>query len=115
MTDNGRNEPRYRCRLRVNYKVGDAPQHAGFTTDVGPHGLFVLASPAPAPGRQVRLDVSLPDGGSQALTGSITWSRQGRPHPGLMRGGFGVRLDMPTEDWYSLVIGLASDGSAQLD
>jgi hypothetical protein len=32
-----------------------------------------------------------------------------------MRGGFGVRLDMPTEDWYSLVIGLASDGSAQLD
>jgi hypothetical protein len=62
--------------------------------------LFVLAAPAPPAGRPVELVVALPDAGEARLSGTITWSRQGKPHPGLLRGGFGVRLAGGTEAWY---------------
>lgn len=109
MTEHGRNDPRYRCRMRVNYKTSKGQSRAGFTTDVGPRGLFVLASPAPPSGQRIHLDVTLPDGHEEHLEGRITWSRQGKPHPGLLRGGFGVQIDLPTEGWYVLCAKLSAD------
>lgn len=110
MTDHGRNDPRYRCRLRVNYRLPGGQMRAGFTTDVGPRGLFVLASPAPPSGKPVELDVSFPDGGEERLRGTITWSRAGQPHPGEFRGGFGVQLELPPERWYTLCAELTGQG-----
>jgi hypothetical protein len=108
MTDHGRNDPRFRCRLRVHYRMPGGQSRAGFTTDVGPRGLFILASPAPPKGKVVELDVSLPDGHEETLRGRITWSRPGTPRPGEFRGGFGVQLETPTEGWYRLCAELSS-------
>lgn len=107
MTDHGRNEPRYRCRLRVDYATRDGSERAGFTTDIGPRGLFVLASPPPPSGQRILLEVAFPDGQREKLNGRITWSRPGKPRPGPHRGGFGVELESPTEGWYALLSQLA--------
>lgn len=101
--------PRFRMRLKVSYEVSGARKRAGFTSDIGPGGLFILASPPPDRGKPVRLAVTFPSGHTESMIGRVIWSQHGPPYPGMQRGGFGVELLTPSEAWFTLCATLLHD------
>ena len=96
--------PRENKRLAVRFGLpGEPLDCVAFTADVSPLGLFVVTAKLPAVGKQLIIQIQLPDQ-TLRLEGWVAWSKT---VPVQLRSvektGFGVRLDLPPEAWFNFV------------
>ncbi len=105
MTHERRSEPRYRRRLRTRYgRRGKDSERTGYSVNVGPGGLFVVARNPEPPGAKIGLEVNLPDGRVVSLVGEVAWARRVPPRlHSVAQGGFGVRIITASTDWHEFI------------
>lgn len=100
-----RDNYRHLKRLQVKFGVGVA-NNTGFTEDISRLGLFIKASSVQSSGRELIIELSLPQDRLVKMVAKVQWAK--KIPPALLRsykGGMGftiVRFLEGEEDYYAL-------------
>jgi len=99
-----RSSARVRRRFKARFSKLGLREHVGFTTNVGPSGLFVSTRQVESPGTVLRLSIDLPGRGCVTLAGAVAWAKMVPPGlHAIQQGGFGVNITDAPEDWVRFV------------
>lgn len=99
---------REKRRISCEYRT-TGRSHTGIVADLSARGLFIQSSSMPEDGEQIDLLLRDPAFGEVRLWGRVVRTRS--PHRTLVNfepGGFGVRVESASEDFFQLVNGLIS-------
>jgi Tfp pilus assembly protein PilZ len=111
---NRRRLPRSKLRLACTLHLEES-LHSGMVLDVSAGGLFVQTNASPAPGTLLRLEVRVP--GLPApieMQAKVARKRIVPPRlRALLKGGIGLQLDNPPEEFYALVAKLQAPEIAE--
>ena len=110
---NRRRMPRTKMRIACTLHWEES-RHSGMVLDVSAGGLFVQTNASPAPGTPVRLELRVP-GLSESIEMQASVARK-RIVPArlraLLKGGVGLQLENPPEEFYALVAKLQAPEAA---
>jgi uncharacterized protein (TIGR02266 family) len=101
---NRRQMPRTKMRIACTLHLEES-RHSGMVLDVSAGGLFVQTNASPAPGTPVRLELRVP-GLSEPIEMQASVARKRIVPPrlrALLKGGVGLQLENPPEEFYALV------------
>jgi Tfp pilus assembly protein PilZ len=101
---NRRRLPRTKMRIACTLHLEES-LHSGMVLDVSAGGLFVQTNASPAPGTPLRLELRVP-GLSEPIEMQATVARKRIVPPrlrALLKGGIGLQLENPPEEFYALV------------
>jgi hypothetical protein len=89
--------------LTCELVIGDR-RHPGIILDISENGVFVQSSASPPPGERVRLKLRRPEGADIEVEANVA-RRYVVPRRlvSVVRGGVGLRIDSPSEDFLQLV------------
>jgi uncharacterized protein (TIGR02266 family) len=110
---NRRRLPRSKMRIACTLQLEEA-RHSGMVLDVSAGGLFVQTNASPAPGTPLRLELRVP-GQPQPIEMQAQVARKRIVPPRLrtlLKGGLGLQLENPPEEFYALVAKLQSPEAA---
>ncbi len=110
---NRRRMPRTKMRIACTLHLEEA-RHSGMVLDVSAGGLFVQTNASPAPGTPVRLELRVP-GHPEPIEMQAQVARKRIVPPRLrtlLKGGIGLQLENPPEEFYALVAKLQSPEAA---
>ena len=107
---NNRLMPRFRKRAKVSFKTVDGVMLNGFTTDIGPGGLFINTQRALDEGLAVEVTIELAELEPVTVSGRVAWTRRvPKTMQRVEKNGFGVELtSAPPEGWYALLTAMTS-------
>ena len=83
-----------RQRKRFCLKFGPAtPDRLAFTEDISAEGLFIRTANILEPGKEICVELSIPDSSTIVLCGVVTWAKRvpGNMFHLVKRGGMGVK------------------------
>ncbi len=110
---NRRRLPRSKMRIACTLHLEEA-RHSGMVLDVSAGGLFVQTNASPAPGTSLRLELRVP-GHPDPIEMQAKVARKRIVPPrlrALLKGGIGLQLENPPEEFYTLVAKLQSPEAA---
>jgi uncharacterized protein (TIGR02266 family) len=101
---NRRRLPRTKMRIACTLHLEES-LHSGMVLDISAGGLFVQTNASPAPGTPLRLELRVP-GLPEPIEMQATVARKRIVPPrlrALLKGGVGLQLENPPEEFYALV------------
>jgi hypothetical protein len=110
---NRRGLPRTKMRIACTLHLEES-RHSGMVLDVSASGLFVQTNASPAPGTPLRLELRVP-GLSEPIEMQATVARKRIVPPrlrALLKGGIGIQLENPPEEFYAMVAKLQNPEAA---
>ena len=110
---NRRRMPRTKMRMACTLHLEES-RHSGMVLDVSAGGLFIQTNASPAPGIPVRVELRVP-GLPEPIEMQATVARKRMVPPrlrALLKGGIGLQLENPPEEFYALVAKLQTPEAA---
>jgi hypothetical protein len=110
---NRRGLPRTKMRIACTLHLEES-RHSGMVLDVSASGLFVQTNASPAPGTPLHLELRVP-GLSEPIEMQATVARKRIVPPRLrtlLKGGIGIQLENPPEEYFALVAKLQAPEAA---
>ena len=110
---NRRRLPRSKMRIACTLHLEES-RHSGMVLDVSAGGLFVQTNASPAPGTPLRLELRVP-GLAQPIEMQAKVARKRMVPPrlrALLKGGIGIQLENPPEEFYAMVAKLQAPEAA---
>ena len=110
---NRRRLPRTKMRIACTLHLEES-LHSGMVLDISAGGLFIQTNASPAPGIPVRVELRVPEL-PEPIEMQATVARKRIVPPrlrALLKGGVGIHLENPPEEFYAMVAKLQAPEAA---